>query len=98
MLKSQPRPTRSKVLYNSNDMEPHVALQIIEKIVRLMQPAAADDSAQVSAGSGAGYEKNQKPEDKVCRDAPTATCASLTVSGSSRKVPPLPCGMDQSGI
>jgi hypothetical protein len=28
---------RLQVLYNSNDMEPHVALQIIEKIVRLMQ-------------------------------------------------------------
>jgi hypothetical protein len=26
-----------QVLYNPNDMEPHVALQIIEKIVRLMQ-------------------------------------------------------------
>ncbi len=30
-------PTRLQVLYNPNDMEPHVALQIIEKIVRLMQ-------------------------------------------------------------
>jgi hypothetical protein len=29
--------TLMQVLYNPNDMEPHVALQIIEKIVRLMQ-------------------------------------------------------------
>jgi hypothetical protein len=56
-----------QVLYNPNDMEPHVALQIIEKIVRLMQPAAAEAAAQVSAGAEGGYEKNQKPDDKVRR-------------------------------
>jgi CRISPR/Cas system-associated protein Csm6 len=46
-------------------MEPHVALQLIEKIVRLMQPAAAEASSQVASGADAGYEKNQKPDDKV---------------------------------
>lgn len=56
---------RVQVLYNSNDMEPHVALQLIEKIVRLMQPAAAEASSQVASGADAGYEKNQKPDDKV---------------------------------
>ncbi len=44
-----------------------MALQIIEKIVRLMQPAAAEAAAQVSAGAEGGYEKNQKPDDKVRR-------------------------------
>ncbi len=53
------------MLYNSNDMEPHIALQLIEKIVRLMQPAAAEASSQVAAGGDAGYEKNRKPDDKV---------------------------------
>ena len=46
-------------------MEPHIALQLIEKIVRLMQPVEADASSQVAAGSDAGYEKNQKQDDKV---------------------------------
>jgi hypothetical protein len=31
------------------------------------QPAPAEASAQVSAGSDTGYEKNQKPDEKVRR-------------------------------
>jgi hypothetical protein len=46
-------------------MEPHIALQIIEKIVRLMQPMTADAANEVSGQRESGYEKDQKPDDKV---------------------------------
>jgi hypothetical protein len=84
-------------------MEPHIALQIIEKVVRLMQPVAAEAAAQVSAGAGGGYDKDQKPDEKVWRSMRNMVIgdlhhATLTSMCRSSKGLLLPCGMGRSGV
>lgn len=54
---------RGEVLYNSNEVEPHVALELLERTVRLTLADRASNSSLVEAGdaSDGGYEKD-RPE------------------------------------
>merc|ERR1719273_1947456 len=52
-----------EILYNPNLIEPHLAMEIIERVVRLslINSSIADDA--VSLGNERGWEKDTKDED-----------------------------------
>lgn len=63
--------TRGRVLYNSNEVEPHVALQMIDSIVRLVlaDRLKVDKSVGVMPGD-LGYDKEGKEEEEKKNEEP----------------------------
>ena len=59
--------TIGETLYNSNDMEPHLAMEIMERLIRLAMSDRAPKS-QVSDGTLNGFEKNKKDKEDEAED------------------------------
>ncbi len=60
--------TVGEALYNSNEMEPHLALEIMERLVRLILSDRIKSSSAVSDGTLSGFEKNRKEEEEKEKD------------------------------
>lgn len=60
---------QGEILYNSNEVEPHVALEMLERTVRLaLSDRLVDPSA--AGKNEAGYEKDKKDEKKDDKKPP----------------------------
>lgn len=60
---------KGESLYNPNEVEPHLALQLTEKIIRLAQATKIAEGS-VSVGKEGEYSKDKKEEDN---NSPTPT-------------------------
>lgn len=61
---------RGEDLYNSNDVDPHVALQIAERAVRLALQSTVLGASAVSAGAPPDFEAEQAEDDEPPQQQP----------------------------
>jgi len=64
--------SKGEVLYNSNEVEPHVALELLEHTVRLVLADKLISTTELSAdgSTSPGYEKDKKDEEKKPPERP----------------------------
>lgn len=60
----KPPGTIGEALYNSNEMEPHLAMEVMEKLTRLILSDRVEASSMLSDGFIAGFEKNRKEHEE----------------------------------
>lgn len=56
--------TRGEVLYNSNEVEPHIALEMLDHTIRLALADRIDMNAIGLHNDGSGYRENDKDEEE----------------------------------